>query len=221
MIPFTVMGGAAGAYLSRINKPNLAGTACNFQSAVLFFLAGTHGNWGLPGEVVFPLPPDTVGQKVLDTLICQSEFEITLTTPQGYDHYTWNDAGTDTVRTVAQRGTYWVVCKDECHSRTDTFVIRGVDIQFSLGTDTLICAAPPFRLSAAVSGAAFLWSDGATDSFYTVTGDGTYWVATSKEGCAASDTIDVRFKDIRQQLGNDLLFCKGDPISVVLKADEV
>jgi gliding motility-associated-like protein len=215
------IGGAAGSYLSRINKPNLAGTACNFQPAVINLLPGTHANWGLPNEVVFPLPPDTIGQKVLDTLICigdQPEFEITLTTPAGYTQYTWNDGLADQVRTVTQAGTYWVICKDACHSRTDTFIVKTVDIQFSFGADTIICSSPPYRLSSAIHDAAFLWNDGSTDSFYTATGDGLYWLEINKDGCISSDSIDIRFKNIRQNLGNDQTFCKDKPMNVALHA---
>jgi gliding motility-associated-like protein len=215
------IGGAAGAYLSRINKPNLAGTACNFQPAVISLLPGTHANWGLPNEVVYPLAPDTIGQKVLDTLICisdQPEFEITLTAPTGYTQYTWNDGLADQDRSVTQPGTYWVICKDPCHSRTDTFVIKTVNVQFSFGADTIICSAPPFRLSATINDAAFLWQDGSANSFYTVTDDGSYWLEINKAGCVSSDTIDIRFKNTSQNLGSDQTFCKDKPLSVALHA---
>lgn len=215
------IGGGAGTYLSRINKPDLAGTACNFQPAVINLFPGTHANWGLPNEVVYPLPPDTTGQKVLDTLICIGSlagFEITLTTPPGYTQYTWNDGGMSQVRTVNGPGTYWVICKDACHSRTDTFIIKTVDIRFSFGADTIICSAPPFRLSTGIRDAAFLWNDGSADSFYSVSGDGSFWVAINKDGCTSTDTIDVRFKNTRQNLGNDQTVCKDKPVSIVLNA---
>jgi gliding motility-associated-like protein len=215
------IGGAAGTYLSRINKPDLAGTSCNFQPAVINLLPGTHANWGLPGEVVYPLPPDTTGQKVLDTLVCigdEPEFEITLSTPAGYTQYTWHDGLSDQIRSVTQPGTYWVICNDPCHSRTDTFVIKTANVGFSFGADTIVCASPPFRLSTSIQDAAFLWQDGSAESFYSVQSDGSYWLEVNKNGCISSDTIDIRFKNTLQNLGNDQTICNDVPISLVLRA---
>ena len=57
---------------------------------------------------------------------------------------------------------------------------------------------------------AYRWSDNSTDSFFVVKQSGKYWVRIERDGCVASDTINISegstaFLD----LGEDTTICGG------------
>jgi gliding motility-associated-like protein len=211
-----------GNSLCRITNPNVSGTACNVETSYLFLQAGTKVGLSFPNEAIYPLPPDTLGLRLLDTLICnngQPDFELELTASPGYSAYIWNDGATADSRVITERGTYWVFCKDYCHSRVDTFVVGGTDIILDVGSDTTLCSTPSLILDATVPGAeGYLWSDGSIDPVYDATQNGLYKVEVRKEGCVFTDSIDLTFIDIKQDLGEDYSICRGEPISIKLAA---
>ncbi|RYY94964.1 MAG: hypothetical protein EOO11_16820 [Chitinophagaceae bacterium] len=61
----------------------------------------------------------------------------------------------------------------------------------SLGADTAVCTGDTLHLLAAATGAAYLWSTGATTPDLLVTSPGTYWVQATVNGCVATDTVHV------------------------------
>src|SRR5690606_10744593 len=98
--------------------------------------------------------------------------------------------------------TYWVQASDKCSFRIDSFTVRTIDFNFSLGADTVICDKTPLHLAATIPGASYLWHDGSTESIYTVHASGSYRVQVTRNGCMLSDTIQVRYTDVRQHLGD-------------------
>ncbi len=137
----------------------------------------------------------------------------------GYTTYLWQD-GTKTMEyTVVSPGTYWVQASDKCSFRIDSFTVRDIDFDFSLGADTVICDKTPLRLAATVPGASYLWQDGSTESAYTIHTSGSYRVQVTRNGCMLSDTIQVRYADVRQHLGDDIMVCKNEPVQITLQAN--
>ncbi len=217
----TIYLGEAGAapWLSTINQPNQSGTACDFQH-VSVPLTDTV-LLTLPTEVVYVLK-DTSHNLLKDTLLCTSQGAApshAISAFAGFYGYEWDDGSTDQTRTINAPGTYWVFSKDSCHSRVDTFIIRHVDISFSLGADTVFCDRPSFDLEVDISDATYLWQDGSTNNKYTITGDGSFSVTVYKDGCSASDTIRISAKSFLQDLGEDTIFCKSDPIHLKYQAN--
>lgn len=214
--------GSAGNSVSRINKPDLSGTACNVQTAFLYLQPGSILGLCFPNEVIYPLPPDTTGGIILDTLVCAGNttgLDIRIAAAPGYRGYLWNDGSTDSARNITERGVYWVLCKEECHSRIDTFIIGGADVQLNLGPDTTICNRSAISLNATVAGAdRYEWSDGSTGPLLEASADGLYRVSVYKGGCIYSDSVRLKFIDVKQYLGPDLLVCRGDPIRLQLSA---
>ncbi len=205
--------------LSRICSPNLTGADCDLQYD--FLTLGSGGGW-LPSDVVYPLPPDTLGEKLLDTLVCthnQSGWSLQLTIPLGYKDYTWSDGAPDTNRTVTERGTYWLRYKDDCHTYVDTFIVRGADAAFDLGSDTTLCSRPELLLDATVPDAeSYYWQDGAAGSSYTAREEGHYWVEVRKSGCVFVDAVNLDFIRVKQDLGEDLSVCRGEAIELKVSA---
>lgn len=168
--------------------------------------------------VITPLPPDTVATVKLDTLICQAFQDITLVANSGFEGYMWDDGSTAANRVITTWGTYWVLCKDSCLSVADTFIIRGADMSFDLGADTTLCSPEKLTLEVPINDGVYLWQDGSTSSSYLADHPGSYSVNVNKNGCEATDQINVQYLDVRQALGTDVLVCIGEPFTLSLMA---
>ncbi len=178
----------AATKLHVINVPNAQGAACNFQRDAIHLEAGTNGGWGLPSTVVKLLPDTTIA--ISDTEVCVRE--LPLHVPPGYTSYIWDDGSTDTTRSIAQRGTYWLTSTDRCHIRIDSFKITGTPIPVASIT------VNGFVLGTTNSYATYQWYldgnviPGATDATYTVSENGTYSVKVSDgNGCTDSTSYQV------------------------------
>ncbi len=176
--------------LDRINNPNLAGAACNYQSNAISFPAATAMGASLPTEVVYAAGPDTLRSRVLDTLICSSWENVKLRPVNQTldDVYTWNNSSTDSTLSVTTAGTYWVKYGNSCHYRVDTFVLKGSDLNpiitvngFNLGTTQPYTTYQWYRNNTLIAGA--------TNSTYTVTQNGAYTVAVSDGTCTDTSAI--------------------------------
>jgi gliding motility-associated-like protein len=67
--------------------------------------------------------------------------------------------------------------------------IRAVPELPLLANDTILCPGQQLVLTPAASSLQYLWQDGSTDSVFTATQPGTYWVQVTTVGCPRSDTI--------------------------------
>lgn len=154
-----------------------------------------------------------------DTTLCQHARKI-LNAPGGYKEYVWYDGSTARQDTISAPGTYWVVAKGSCSVPTvvDTFKVdyNNLDLGFSLGGDTLVCA--PMLLNAPVPDAAYLWQDGTRGASIEVQHDGAYSLQIEKDGCFNADTVLVSFLDLRQHL-HDSIVCREYPVQMKLVAD--
>jgi len=202
-----------------IASPNLSGTACNFQQGPFIVLDSIGSNINIGNDAIYPLPPDTQYRRALDTLVCAGAV-LNLDAPSGFASYTWQDGSTGTTFTASDTGTYWVFSADRCHSYVDTFRLRlRAFVAIDLGADTVVCGPPPMLLKPATSpGASYLWPDGSTGRQLEADSTGTYWVTATAGGCSDTDTVSIRFIDLRQDLGPDTAFCKGTPVQLILHA---
>ncbi len=202
-----------------INQPNLSGAACDYQMGVIAMHPGQTVAAGLPMEVVYPFH-DTFYYEAWDTLICSNWDSLELVAPEGYDTYVWSDGYEGRSRIVTDYGA-WRVKSSGCHSRVDSFIIRGARVEFSLGEDSTICNVPVPVLRTEKTGLPHLWQDGSTDDKYVVkAGTEEYWVEVSADGCSHSDTVRIHFADLRQDFGeDDRTLCQKDQIDLLLEAN--
>ncbi len=174
--------------IHRINQPNLAGTACDFQLNAIKLLAGDTCSGSLNSDVVWSLV-DTIYESAQVTS-CIHDADITLNAPQGFDGYEWEDGSTSATRTVTASGTYWVTSKDFCRPRVDTFKIQGLNFpaaEITINVHELGTTAVYDTYQWMFAGQVI---PGADDSKYVVKENGGYQViVTSAEGCV--DTSDV------------------------------
>ncbi|MCR9170918.1 MAG: gliding motility-associated C-terminal domain-containing protein [bacterium] len=162
------------------------------------------------GNVTVDLGPDTA--------FCAPGTLLLDATTAGAD-YLWQDGSTQSTYQVTASGTYSVTVDVGGCIDSDTIqatINPGTNPQ--LGNDTLICdISATIFYDVSESGASYVWQDGSTNSTFTVTSSGTYWVESSIGSCSNSDTVNVVIAEQPDiDLGNDTTFC--GPVQYVLDA---
>ena len=93
---------------------------------------------------------------------------------------------------------YWPPGKK---GQTDVYIddisVCECSFKFNLGNDTTLCVGQSLILKPKMLNATYTWQDGSTDSIYTVTHAGTYWVKAffSDYNITTYDTINIMYKD--------------------------
>lgn len=131
----------------------------------------------------------------------------------------WSTGSADSSITVTTGGTYWVAVTDSAGLvfRDTIEVTINPSPNVNLGSNITPCIAPVSQLLDAGSGFdSYLWSDGSTQSTFTATAPGVYWVQVSLGACSASDTIVVNTVQPLSppNLGSDVTLCA--PGNVIL-----
>jgi len=205
--------GTAFDRISVIAAPDQPPALCQYSPNAIQLLPGTQINMGIYSQFVKP-HADTVFFRHPDTSVC-SNGSIELRSSGGSSNYIWQDGNTAAGRTITTPGTYWVRAKSDCGWQIDTFVVRGIDVNFSLGADTAVCDGAPVELRVTLSGATYLWSDGTTADSINIRQSGRYWVRIRREHCVASDTIQVNILNMgKLNIGNDTVICEQSPIRI-------
>jgi len=146
-----------------------------------------------------------------DTVICDFD-NVFLNAGSGYTQYLWQDGSTDSTFLATQSGTYWVLVTDAAGcSGGDTISIElGPFIPPDLGTDSTICEGATLVLSPGSDYTSFLWQDGSSEPFFSVSQPGEYWVQVANDCGSGSDTINIEsIPGPTVSLGNDTSFCYG------------
>ena len=104
-----------------------------------------------------------------------------------------------------------------CGKFADSIVVKVTNLlQLDLGKDTVLCPSNTILLNAKNGFASYQWQDGSTDSTFTVTAPGTYFVKTTN-GCGGVfyDTVIVSsHPPIPFDIGPDLTKCNSDTLTV-------
>lgn len=90
----------------------------------------------------------------------------------------------------------------------------------NLGADTVLCPGNTILLNAHSGFTSYLWQDGSTDSIYSVTQTGKYYVTTGG-GCGntLSDSITVApYTSLPFDIGGDISICKDDTVTITAPA---
>lgn len=205
--------------VSCLQQPNLPGAACQFDSGAVSLQFGYLAAY-FPSEVPVLIPDTVTTQKSL-ILCANGNVSFQATVANGHN-YLWQDGVTGMSRTVDTPGTFIAsyYTFNPCIFHADTFVVNSVgDIVPDLGADTVVCDNVPVTLAVSVPGAAYTWYDGSNGSTKRISQSGKYWVEADKDGCKASDTVQIQFAYLPQDLGPDTTFCRGTGVYYVLKAN--
>ncbi len=211
---------AGQSWLGVINNPNQLGPACNYID---------NGVDLLPNYSVIGLP------NIINTPFYVNDFnalhfclgDSTLFTADlrpVIDSVRWNfgdpasgganSAAGDTVKHwYAQPGLYTVHLYCFQNGVPADTVVRIITIlgapQIHLGNDTTICNGAPLVLHAGTQANTYVWQDGSTDTFYTATHTGIYFV-TANNSCGSDiDSITLHFYQPPQLHLRDSVLCTG------------
>lgn len=219
---YTAIPGGSESVGAHIQQPDVFGTGCQMELIQGVSLPLLENDWVV--DYVFP---NEIPVVIYDTTSTVKEVPLCFNQPtrlfpedtMGSDyHWMVNTIGTtyirhgdDTTRTLMATapGTYAVqyYSSDPCTFHQDTFIVKGVSFSLYLGPDRMSCDGSPIELEAGVPGGTCLWPDGSTGNSYEAAASGTHWVAVSKGGCTATDSINISIIDIAQDLGEDTTLC--------------
>lgn len=151
-----------------------------------------------------------------DTLICPEGGEYTIHAGSGYSQYLWQDESTGSDYTLYESGIYWVEVTSDfgCTARDSVIIDLFPPAMLELGNDTTLCIGESVTFDAGGEFAEYVWQDYSTDSTYTASTTGQYWVSVIDEnGCQASDTIYASFiLGPVADIGPDTSMCNGEEI---------
>lgn len=150
-----------------------------------------------------------------DTSLCSGQ-TITLDAGSGFQSYLWNDNSTNSSRVISASGIYWVEAVSACGTQRDSIEVtfNGTPADLNLGPDTIICNGSQVIFNVYDSTyISYLWSDSSTDSAFTVSTAGTYYVTVTNQCGTATDSVLVSLQyPVPVTLGNDSVLCSGNPV---------
>lgn len=176
------------------------------------------GNCSDYDTIIVDVPPILTVDLGNDTTLCVGEI-LTFDVTQPTANYLWQDGSTNSSFTITQAGTYFVTLSNACQTISDTIEVQYLQsqLQVDLGNDTVLCTGQSLILDVTnVTATDYLWQDGSTNSTFTVTQSGMYFVAVSDTCMTIMDTINVVITGDLPiiDLGNDTTLCQGDTLSL-------
>ncbi len=180
-------------HLSTINKPNILGLGCEFDSAGIS-ISPNISHMGLPNFIIAHdvLPKLDLGN---DTTLCAGS-SLVLDATTTNTTYLWSDGSELPTLEILESGVFWVKQTNNfCSVITDT-----IEVNFTqkpivhLGNDTTICVNDTLSLELSLDDVTYLWSDFSFDNFCLVTKPGIYWVEVNNSCGMVTDEIVVQFE---------------------------
>jgi len=135
-----------------------------------------------------------------DIIKCEAE-EVKISAGADFASYQWSTGETTSEITVGNPGQYVVTVTnvDGCTATDSISVTIGNMPIVDLGEDLETCFSEPIVLDAGEGFSSYDWSTGESTQQIEIEEAGEYSVEiTNSEGCTASDTIEVREKDIEE-----------------------
>lgn len=164
-------------------------------------------------------PPVSLGPDIVIT--GNSVCDTTLSTTVSYSNYLWSTGATTPTISVNKPGKYWVRIENYFGFYSyDTISLSYSNFR-QLKTDSVLCTGQSieWNINLPKSDFTFNWQDNSTDSLYTITQPGNYYVTISDAfGCSfTSDTAKITTDNfpVTASLGNDTSLCAGNQITLM------
>jgi gliding motility-associated-like protein len=148
-----------------------------------------------------------------DTSLClPNSYLLNGTTPGAT--YLWQDNSINPTFNATTTGTYWIQVTNSCGVSGDTIDLTfNVTPTVSLGNDSTLCAGATVNYDVTTAGATYQWQNNSTQSTFTVSTSGTYWVEVDIAGCTDADTVNIQYYNLNiAHLGIDTTLCDGETI---------
>lgn len=126
--------------------------------------------------------------------ICKGE--VLMLTASNADTYKWSTRESTQSISINTAGIYnvEVTYPNHCKSSSQMDVSIVTPPVVSLGNDTTLCDGTSQTINLVIPNASFLWSDGSTNSSYTIREAGSYTVSVTAMPCpVVKDTIQVNY----------------------------
>lgn len=137
--------------------------------------------------------------------------------------YTWQDMSSGPTYSVDQTGIYYVNASGAACKATDTIevTIKNATV-VDIGEDATYCEGEPITLDASAAGAiSYQWQDNSTNSSFSPTISGTYFVVIDDGDCVSSDTVELTFLEYPDfELPNDTNLCGGGNLNLSVNAPQ-
>jgi len=148
-----------------------------------------------------------------DLVLCEGEIYDLDVSTYGTD-FEWQNGSTNASITISNPGTYGVEITSSVCMMFDDIDVSYVSLDIDLGNDITLCGGTNLTLNAANPGASYVWQDGSSNSTFVVTEAGTYSVEATIGSCAQTDEIIVNYADLAIDLGEDVVLCSGEDITL-------
>ena len=156
---------------------------------------------------VLPYPQVDLGS---DTIICNGN--LTLDAGNNGANFLWQNGSTTQTITVNNSGIYSVQVNNGGCISYDSIDVQVNGPSVDLGPDTTFCSGS-FLEDVSCLSCTYLWQDGSTLPFYTISDTGTFYVSvTDQYGCMANDTLIVTPLVLSIDLGQDTIICSGQSV---------
>ncbi len=142
---------------------------------------------------------------------------LTLSATPGFGNYLWQDGSSGSNYNATAAGTFYAVASSFCKEEIDSFHINFASLSFSLGPDVNVCMNYNITASIKDQYVKYKWQDGSTGDSYSASRTGLYYLTITREGCAATDSIQVTFFHLTQNIP-DTFICKETPFTLDLVA---
>ena len=182
--PYTIYGPTSYLWTNGSSLPS----AQVFSNGV-YGVSATYGNCSSSDSIniLFELPITNLDLGT-DTTVCPGHIlECSLSN----FNYSWSTGDTVQGIPINQSGNYSLTVENACGSISDEILVDVVDLNFSLGMDTVyVQAGVSVLLQSGLNNVDFLWSDGSTDSVLLATQEGLYSLTVSyQQACEYSDSV--------------------------------
>ena len=146
-----------------------------------------------------------------DTVLCEGN-NITLNATNLASTYLWQNNSTNPTLNANQPGNYWVEVTNNCGTIYDSINLTYSSLPLiNLGNDSILCSGNNLFLDAISPDATYLWQDNSTNSNYTVTQEGIYWVNVLTSCGVVIDTINIQYNLIPTfNFSRDTVLCQGN-----------
>jgi gliding motility-associated-like protein len=137
--------------------------------------------------------------------------------------YLWQDGSVSHTFTANDAQIIALSISNDCGVSMDTLVIYtstdGPDV--NLGPDLLECEGTMVTLESNISGVSYLWQDGTTQSTFTTSASGTYFLQVTNACGTDIDSIivDIHGTAPSPSLGADTVLCEGSPLTLFANGD--
>ena len=136
----------------------------------------------------FNIPQQFLGR---DTIICEGD-QLQLDLLNLGTNYLWQDGSTTTNYTISKQGFYWLTIVNECGAYTDSIYVEVFPLpKVNLGNDTILCFDDTLLLNVYNANSTYLWQDNSTESSFSISEKGLYWVKLTNSCGQAGDTLRV------------------------------